>query len=98
MKTERILSAAIALTTLIALPSMSEEATRLSASRSNTDLELSWPAAIQQTDGSLIRPYFELQRSVDLQRWQPVGERLRAVHRGLAQPEQVWFGPCRTKT
>jgi hypothetical protein len=79
MKTRHILSATIALTTLIALPAMSEEATRLSAIRSNADLELSWPAAIQQTDGSLMHPYFELQRSVDLQRWQPFGERLRAT-------------------
>src|SRR5262245_53331654 len=54
------------------------EAPALSITRSNAGLELSWPATIRQADGSQVRPYFELQRSVDLQRWQPFGERLRA--------------------
>ena len=34
---------------------------------------------IQQADGSVARPYFELQRSFDLWRWQPIGERERAA-------------------
>jgi hypothetical protein len=33
-----------------------------------------------------MQPYFELQRSVDLQQWQPIGERQRAA---TATPGQL---------
>src|SRR5262245_15809120 len=42
-------------------------------------LELSWPAVTQRADGSTDRPYFEVQHSADLRRWQPVGQRMRAA-------------------
>src|SRR6266545_171269 len=71
--------AAIAVANLIALKAMAEEPTRLSAKRSNDGLELSWPATSEEADGSVVRPYFELQRTFDLQRWQPIGERQRAL-------------------
>jgi hypothetical protein len=72
-------AAGIALGSLIALRVVAQEATRLSATRSNAGLELSWPATIQKTDGSVVRPYFELQRTFDFQRWEPIGERQRAL-------------------
>src|SRR5580765_6167255 len=72
-------AAAIALASLIVLQAVAEEPTRLSAGHSNAGLELSWPATIEKTDGSVVRPYFELQRTVDLLRWEPIGERQRAL-------------------
>src|SRR5262245_24400766 len=67
----------IALVTAVKLPA--QEPSWLSAKRSNGQLELSWPATIQKPDGSVVRPYFELQRTLDLQRWEPIGERQRAL-------------------
>ncbi len=61
------------------------EATKLSARQANGDLELSWPAVAQQPDGSVARPYFELQRTFDFHRWEPVGERQRALTATLGQ-------------
>jgi hypothetical protein len=78
-------SAAITLASLIALQTVAEETTRLSVGRSNAGLELSWPATIQKTDGSVVRPYFELQRTFDFQRWEPIGERQRAATATLGQ-------------
>ncbi len=72
-------SAGIALANLIALQAMSQEPPRLSASRSNAGLELSWPATTLRADGSVVRPYFELQRMFDFQRWVPIDERQRAA-------------------
>src|SRR5262245_2351767 len=51
----------------------------LSLHRSRTALELSWHGVTLSADGSVQRPYFELQRSVDLQHWQPIGQRLQAA-------------------
>src|SRR3989442_4193564 len=73
-----MLSPIIALAGLVALPVRSQEPMRLSAGRSQTGLELSWPATAPKPDGSVVRPYFELQRTFDLQRWEPIGERQRA--------------------
>src|SRR5436309_10402857 len=79
MKSRSAPPAMIALAGLVVFQAVSAEPDRLSANRSNTALELSWPATIQQADGSVARPYFELQRSFDLWRWQPIGERERAA-------------------
>jgi hypothetical protein len=49
----------------------------VSIRRTGPQVELSWPAAVQQPDNTVVRPYFELQRSADLQRWQTVGEQQR---------------------
>ena len=57
---------AIALANLIALQAGAGEGPGLSFGRSNKGLELSWPATIQKTNGSIVRPYFELQRTFDL--------------------------------
>jgi hypothetical protein len=62
-----------------AFVSSAGEPPKLSLVRSGTGAELSWPATVQKPDGSIIRPYFELQRSTDLQQWQPIGERQRAA-------------------
>ena len=79
MKRKGALSAAIALAILLPLQARSQEARRLSAGHSDAGLELSWPATTQKADGSVVRPYFELQRTFDLQRWQPIGDRQRAA-------------------
>src|SRR4030095_10481631 len=50
----------------------------LSIGLSNNHLQLSWPGIVHQSYGSILRPYFELQRSLDLRSWQPVGQRYRA--------------------
>jgi hypothetical protein len=65
--------------------SSAEEPAKLTLVRSDTGVELSWPATLQGQDGSIIRPYFELQRSTDLLHWQPIGERLRAAAPPLGQ-------------
>src|SRR6266540_2604805 len=79
MKKSGVISATIALTILLPLQGRSQEPARLSAGHSNSGLELSWPATVQKPDGSVVRPYFELQRTFDLQRWEPIGERQRAL-------------------
>jgi hypothetical protein len=52
---------------------------KLTIRRSAPGLGLSWPGTVQKSDGSIVQPYFELQRSADLLRWQPLGERQRAA-------------------
>src|SRR5437867_11357130 len=79
MKNNNFAFAGIVLANLVALPALAGEPTPLSLKLSNTVLELSWPATTQKADGSVVRPYFELQRTFDLQRWQPIGERRRAA-------------------
>src|SRR5881397_396073 len=69
----------IVLANLVALHAFAGEPTPLSVKRSNAGLLLSWPATLPKADGSVVRPYFELQRTFDLQRWQPIGERRRAA-------------------
>jgi hypothetical protein len=69
----------ITLTGSTAFFSSAEEPAKLSVVRSDAGVELSWPATVQAQDGSIIRPYFELQQSADLLHWQPIGERLRAT-------------------
>ena len=85
MKRKGALSATIALAILLPLQARSQEARRLSAGHSDAGLELSWPATTQKADGSVARPYFELQRTFDLQRWEPIGERQRALTATLGQ-------------
>src|SRR5438093_4183487 len=79
MKNNNFAFAGIVLANLAALPAFAGEPAPLSAKLSNTVLELSWPATTQQTDGSVVRPYFELQRTFDLQRWEPIGQRQRSL-------------------
>src|SRR4051812_39289419 len=50
----------------------------VSIARSDPGLEFSWPATRTNANGAIERPYFEVQQSSDLQRWQPTGQRLRA--------------------
>lgn len=82
-------SAAAALASLVALHALGEEPTRLSFRHSDSGLELSWPATTGETDSSVVRPYFELQRTFDFQRWEPVGERQRAATATLGQSLSV---------
>jgi hypothetical protein len=65
--------------------SSAEEPAKLSVVRSDAGVELSWPATVKGQDASIIRPYFELQRSTDFLHWQPIGERLRAAAPTLGQ-------------
>jgi len=51
----------------------------LSVERLPGSLQLSWPSTTEQANGSILRPWFELQRSIDLQSWKPMGERFRAT-------------------
>jgi hypothetical protein len=50
----------------------------LSVHRSAGGYEFTWPSSLKDSSGNIIRPYFELQQSSDLQNWRAVGERLRA--------------------
>jgi hypothetical protein len=54
------------------------DAPPLSLRRSNDALDLSWPATTHHVDGSVVRPSFEVQRSLDLRLWRPLAEPLRA--------------------
>src|SRR5204862_4416829 len=85
MSMRNTLSPAIALIILLSPQARSQEPTRLSASHSNAGLELSWPATARKADGSVVRPYFELQRTLDFRRWRPIGERQRAATAMLGQ-------------
>ena len=66
-------SVAFALANLMSSKVTADGPARLSVLRSNAGLELSWPATVPKADGSVVRPYFELQRTFDLQRWEPIG-------------------------
>jgi hypothetical protein len=85
MKTTRIHSCWTALFCSVVFVSSAGEPPKLSVLRLGTGAELSWPATVQKPDGSIIRPYFELQWSTDLQQWQPIGER---QHAALPAPDQ----------
>jgi hypothetical protein len=68
------------------------EPPKLILAPSATGVELSWPAAVPLPDGSIVRPYYEIQRSTDLQHWQPIGERLRAATPTLDQSLSASIG------
>ena len=55
-----------------------ERVPRLTLEPSLNSLQVSWPGTVRGADGSVVRPYFELQRSLDLRAWRAVGERQRA--------------------
>ncbi len=48
-------------------------------------IKLDWQATLQQADGSVRRPYFELQYSTNLTVWQPFSERQRATASALGE-------------
>jgi len=50
--------------------SLADALPKLSVSRTNAALKLSWPGTRIAADGCTVRPYFELQRSPDLRLWQ----------------------------
>jgi hypothetical protein len=66
----------LAFTALTGIPS-AQEALRL-GQNSEGQTELSWRGSSQFPDGSIRRPFFEVERSADLSRWEPFGERMRA--------------------
>src|SRR5215471_19000791 len=86
MKTAQIYVYCGALMWVEVLVSSAGDLPKLSVMRSATGVELSWSATVQAADGSIVRPYFEVQWSTDLQHWQPVGERQRAA---LSAPGQT---------
>lgn len=55
------------------------EPAQLTVRPASPGVELSWSATARESDGTVIRPVFELQRSLDLKLWTPLGERLRAA-------------------
>ncbi|MBL9135905.1 MAG: DUF3160 domain-containing protein [Verrucomicrobiales bacterium] len=46
--------------------------------RQTVGLQLDWQGALAQPDGTVERPWFEVQFSTDLRTWTPVAERVRA--------------------
>jgi hypothetical protein len=69
----------LALLGSIGIEAGAQELPRLkSALKSNAAPELSWPATTRMEDGSVSRPFFEIDRSSDLQNWHPFGERVQA--------------------
>ena len=60
----------------------------LHARQSGPGIELSWKGSRERSDGSMIRPYFELQRSEDLRHWTPFGERLQMAE-GTPSPGEL---------
>lgn len=79
MTTHSYFPLTLLLTLLTAIPSPAGEPVQMSMRRAGPGLELSWPATQPQADGSVLRPFFELQRSADLTHWKPLGERQRAA-------------------
>src|SRR5689334_11884702 len=59
-----------------------DDALVLTGVRNAGGLNLSWLGTSTNTNYSVVRPYFEVQRSSDLRLWQPIGERLHTT--GLA--------------
>jgi len=62
---------------------------RIAIQPRGSNLELSWPATVLAPDGQSAQPFFELQGSMDLKSWQPLGERLRATPAAAGEPLQV---------
>src|SRR5437667_4697614 len=62
----------------LATIAFAQTAAKLSLERDNAALQLSWRGSFSHPDGASVRPFFELQRSIDLRDWRPFGERLRA--------------------
>jgi len=79
MNTKHLIPSIIALALFISVKAQAQGPPRLSVRPTDAGIELSWPAAQKQPDGTLVSPYFELQRSADLRQWQPVGERMRGA-------------------
>lgn len=62
-----------------ALPSArAAEGPSLRLERAPAELHLAWPATRPRPDGSVGRPWFEVQFSPDLVSWQPTGQRVQA--------------------
>src|SRR5258708_6174258 len=85
MRTAQMLICGAAVGCVAVFSSLADALPKLSVSRTNAALKLSWPGTLKAADGSIVRPYFELQRSGDLQHWQPIGERQRAAMPALDQ-------------
>src|SRR5690349_9749958 len=79
MRTAQTLICGAALGCVAVFTSLADALPKLSVTRTNAALKLSWPGTRIAADGSTVRPYFELQRSPDLRLWQPIGERQRAA-------------------
>src|SRR5260370_31539551 len=75
MRTAQMLICGAAVGCVAVYTSLADALPKLSVSRTNAALKLSWPGTRIAADGSAVRPYFELQRSPDLRLWQPIGER-----------------------
>jgi hypothetical protein len=82
----------VAASVFVSVISTPGEAPKVNLSRKGSGLEFSWPGAMRGEDGSVVRPFFELQRSADLQRWNPVGERMRNADATAADLLSVTVG------
>ena len=65
---------------LAAVKNLAAQPPMLTIQRTGDTFDLTWPATQSMPDGSVQRPYFELQRSDDLTQWKPLGERQRALN------------------
>ena len=50
---------------------------KLTLSRDGPNLQIHWPSQSVGNGGTAVFPWFEVQRSTDLNQWQPLGERQR---------------------
>ena len=72
---------------------------KLTLARDGPNLKIGWPSQSGGNGGTAVFPWFEVQRSTDLNHWQPVGERQRgsaalpdlSLSLGLATDQQCAF-------
>jgi hypothetical protein len=72
-------SATVLLLAFSLTPNAAAEGPRLMLTLGNAQVHLEWPGSLTQPDGTTTQPWFEVQQSSDLQRWQPLGQRLRSA-------------------
>jgi hypothetical protein len=71
-----------------------EDSLRLRLQPNGERIELRWPAAVQDANGAMQRPLYELQQSMDLVHWQSTGQ----AYRGKAGETELSVAMPRTVT
>src|SRR5437870_1456921 len=64
----------------------------LNVQRGNSGVELGWPTSLTSPTGGVVFPEYELQRSDDLVRWEPIGGKVRGIQ-GLSGQRLTSFLP-----
>lgn len=73
-------TAAVALILALGLnPTSAAQGPRLTLTLGDAQVHLEWPGSLTQPDGTTTQPWFEVQQSRDLERWEPLGQRLRTA-------------------